>query len=399
MAAALDRDPAERLPRLRDGLPFCLGVFIAMRVGLSLLAVIGMGDAQPDPSSLQPWSPPAPFVEPASPGWHNAWDGTQRWDAAWFLWIAQDGYGPDGRAAFFPGYPILVRAAAAPLGGDMAVGALVVSNLAFLASLTVLYGLTTSELGPDLARRAVALFACFPTSFFFLAPYSESLFLLGTLLAFRWARAGRWGTAAAATFTASLTRSIGVVLAPALMLEATRQHRRDDVSLARSLPAAAAALMGPLGYGLWWWLVRGERLTTPLHAESSWSREATFPLVTLVGGFMKAWDALSSHTALHLVSDAALALIVLVAAVACVRKLAASYSVYVWLSLLVPLTYPSTYRPFVSIPRYAVVLFPLAWVGVRTFQDRRTYMAVAVVFAGMQMWLALTFMRWGAAVF
>lgn len=393
MAAALDRDPADRLPRLRDGLPFCLGVFIAMRVGLSLLAVIGVGDAQPDPSSLQPGSPPAPFVEPASPGWHNAWDGTQRWDAAWFLWIAQDGYGPDGRAAFFPGYPILFRAAAAPLGGDMAVGALVVSNLAFLASLTVLFGLTSSELGPDLARRAVALFACFPTSFFFLAPYSESLFLLATLLTFRWIRSERWGRGAAAAFAASLTRGEGVLLAPAMLVEAIRQHRDDGTPMLPRVAATGAALAGPLAYGLWW-ATRGQSVTTPLHAQGGWSREATFPLVTLVAGSTDAWEAIRAHAQLHLVVDAALATIVLVAAVSCVRRVSVSYAAYVGISLLVPLSYPSTYRPLLSIPRFAVVLFPLAWVGVETFRDRYVLAVTGAVLLGVQIWLALTFMRW-----
>src|SRR3954463_3873303 len=44
-----------------------------------------------------------------------------RWDAVWYLRVAQGGYGGDqARAAFFPLYPLTVRALATPLGGSPA---------------------------------------------------------------------------------------------------------------------------------------------------------------------------------------------------------------------------------------------------------------------------------------
>ena len=54
---------------------------------------------------------------------------------------------------------------------------------------------------------------------------------------------------------------------------------------------------------------------------------------------------------------------VLVAAVWAVRVLRPSYVVYVWLSLLVPLAYAFADRPLMSMPRFALVLFPLLWVA------------------------------------
>src|SRR5215216_2115534 len=44
-----------------------------------------------------------------------------RWDAVWYLRIADSGYGDSApRAAFFPLYPLLVRSVAAPIGGSEA---------------------------------------------------------------------------------------------------------------------------------------------------------------------------------------------------------------------------------------------------------------------------------------
>ena len=77
---------------------------------------------------------------------------------------------------------------AAARGG--AGGATLVANVSFLLALILLYGLTTLEYTEDIARRSVVLLASFPASFVFMAPYSESLFLLSSLAAFWWARRG-----------------------------------------------------------------------------------------------------------------------------------------------------------------------------------------------------------------
>src|SRR5918999_4969168 len=89
-----------------------------------------------------------------------------RWDAAWYLRIAESGYGgSDVRAAFFPLYPFLVRAMASPFGaspGALLVAAYIVSLAAFLGALVLLHRLVSLELGRPLARPALLLLAVFP---------------------------------------------------------------------------------------------------------------------------------------------------------------------------------------------------------------------------------------------
>ena len=53
----------------------------------------------------------------------------QRWDAIWYLRIANYGYASnDPSASFFPLFPLLVRVVALPLGGNYVAAALVVST-------------------------------------------------------------------------------------------------------------------------------------------------------------------------------------------------------------------------------------------------------------------------------
>src|SRR5439155_9241941 len=97
-------DARRDMVRLRDGVLFCAVTFAAVRITLSLLAVLTVGAVHP------PSSAGSGMAVPATSGWHNAMDGTQRWDAGWFERIAQDGYrSGDASAAFFPGYPLAIR--------------------------------------------------------------------------------------------------------------------------------------------------------------------------------------------------------------------------------------------------------------------------------------------------
>src|SRR5688500_16532057 len=200
-----------------------------------------------------------------------------RWDAAWYLRIAESGYGgSDVRAAFFPLYPLLVRAVASPFGaspGALLVAADAVALAAFLGALVLLHRLVSLELGRPLAQPALLLLAVFPAAVFFGAPYSESLFLLLAVGAFYAARTGRWAWAGACAGLASGTRSAGLLLLLplALIWWQSRPRRAGD---------AAWLLLAPLGiaaYAAWLGLVEGDALRF-LDVQEAWSRELAVPL-------------------------------------------------------------------------------------------------------------------------
>ena len=125
-----------------------------------------------------------------------------RWDAVWYLAIADSGYGgSDARAAFFPLYPLLVRGvarcSAARRGAAGRARTLVSLARVPRRRSRCCTGWRRSSWAGALARARAAAARVFPAALYFGAPYSESLFLLLSVGAFYAARTGRWAWAGA----------------------------------------------------------------------------------------------------------------------------------------------------------------------------------------------------------
>jgi hypothetical protein len=146
---------------------------------------------------------------------------------------------------------------------------------------------------------------------------------------------------------------------------------------------------------MWWWIVQGEGPLQPLRAQANWHRELTFPVVAVVDGVRAGWRAATSGHDVWLLVDAALVTIALVAAVVVWRRLDASYAVFVWGSLLIPLSYAAPWRPLLSIPRFAAVLFPAVWVGAEDVRARAPFALLVAVSLVLQVAFAVQFMNWG----
>ena len=380
--------PTDRVARLRTGAPFCICVFLVLRIALSALGVVGVHAAAPN----VPAGPAGPGTEvPATPGWHNVWDGTNRYDAAWFLRIASSGYRDDDASpAFLPVYPIAIRAVSWAVRDEL-LAALLVSNIAFLLSLIVLHALTEEEYDRPMARRSVVLLAAFPTSFFLLAPYSESLFLLLTLVSFRAARRGGWAMSGVTGAAAAATRSAGLAMLPALAVEAWTRRTRDRSPIA-GLAAAGCVLLGPILYGVYW-AARGDA-HAPLGAQAIWDRRLAIPFVTLGRGVALGIRGIGSTSGRVWTADLLVTAVAIVPLTMGWRRLRPTFAVYAAASLLLPLCYPWAGRPLMSMPRFVVVVFPVAWVWASYLSTRaRLLIGVAVGAAGWCV-LALWFMNW-----
>ena len=330
-----------------------------------------------------------------------------RWDSVWYLTIADSGYGESSaRAAFFPLYPVLVRGVGTAFGGShgaLLVASFLVSLAAFVAALTLLYRLTELELGRQLARPTLLLLAVFPAAVFFGAPYSESLFLLLAVGAFYAARTDRWAWAGACAGLASATRSAGLllVLPLALIWWQSRPRRATD---------AAWLLLAPVGmaaYAAWLGLVEGDALRF-LDVQEAWSRHLAVPLTGAWDGFVAAVDgvrqlASGSRTPVYFESAAGdpfriaainimLFATLVYAVAACVgvfRRLPRAYGVWVAASLVLPLTFPVTPQPLMSLPRFVSVLFPIfMWLAIVCEERRVTDLVVAASAVGLGLFTA-----------
>ena len=339
-----------------------------------------------------------------------------RWDAAWYEVIAHYGYRPDlgsftaSRDAFFPLYPLGLRAFGS-VGVPLVLGGVLISLLALALALYGIHRLMSLELASaartggrsllalagdgadraDTARLAVMVTAFAPMAFFLSAVYSESLYLALSVGLFYAARRGRFATVGVLGALATATRSAGIVLllpAVVLYLYGPREDRAPDFPNARGLlpryrlrrdalwlalvPVGLALYLGYLG------LAGGDPLS-PFHAQDVWDRHFAGPFVGVwdglhaaFGGVRQLLSGQQGHLYYPIAGNSAfinsehnllLVAFLLAAAAAIVgvlRRLPLAYGVYVLAALALPLSYPVTAQPLMSLPRFLVVLFPLS---------------------------------------
>jgi hypothetical protein len=379
-------------PESRQGIRYSLSVFLAVRLGLLILGLVAVELFPP----LKPVSVPGWRAQPLpDPGWQNAFTSFERFDALWFLRIASSGYRTgDGSAAFFPLYPLAIRAVSWVMGGHPFGAALLVSNAAIACGLCVVYALTASERSIATARRTVLLVALFPTSFFFFAPYSESLLLLLAATTYWAARSRRWAAAGAAGALAALTRNVGIVLAPALVVEAFHQRSEARGSVLPGLGAAVAVGMGTLAYLAYWWAKVGDWLA-PIDQQANWQRTFSSPWATVVDGTRDAFRYLGNANGGYWLIDWLIVVPVVGASVFALLRYRPSYSVYLWGGLLIPLSFVFADRPLMSMPRFVLPLFPAFWaLAELTERWRIPEKAVAAVGAAGLALLVVLFVNW-----
>lgn len=150
-------------------------------------------------------------------------------DGEHFLSIAIFGY-KELEQAFFPIFPMIINFFAGPFSSNLftsllfsTIAGLIISNASFLLALILLFELLNLDYSKKLSFITLLVLLFFPTSFYFGALYSESLFLLLTVLSFYLARKGKWMEASAVGAISSATRIFGIILLPALLIEAWQQ--------------------------------------------------------------------------------------------------------------------------------------------------------------------------------
>ncbi len=228
-----------------------------------------------------------------------------RFDAGWYGSIALEGYffggdfGHQENVAFFPAFPMLMRAAGYPIGAfgpgmpkerrlvRLLWGGVLIAIAAFAWAAAYLWRLARDVIGEARAAEAVALLAAYPFAIFFSAPYTESLFLLGAVAAvyhFRrdeWTRAGAWG------LLVGLTRPNGCFLSVVLAaMIAERWWRTRHIStfphshiskfpnfhISKSLASASMPGIGMLAYSAYVYRLTGHFFGWARMHEAAWGR-------------------------------------------------------------------------------------------------------------------------------
>jgi hypothetical protein len=323
-----------------------------------------------------------------------------RWDSDFFLRIAQDGY-DDASAAFHPLYPALVAVLGRVFFGHYVLAGLVISLAAALGCFVLLHSLAQERLGEEGALRALLYLAVFPMALFLQAVYSESLFLLLVLTAFACAERRRFAVAGVAAGLAILTRAAGLALLPSLALLAWRERERLRAlgGLALALPVAAI-------YPLVLWQQVGDPLAFR-DAQDRWHRHFSpaGPFGGIWDGLVAGWRGLeqfvvghgthvSGVSPMHAAAENLQALVFLilfvVLAVVAWRRFGAPYGLFAVVSLAIPLSYPSSRWPLLSLPRFGLVVFPFFLALAALTADRPRAHAAVVACSAVFLGIALT---------
>ena len=332
------------LARYHPGFCTSLSVFVVSR--LSVVIVVEAAAALVGYRGMH---------EPAGRELLDAWT---RWDGAHYVAIARSGY-HGSNLAFFPLYPLSMRLLGSVVGGPIVAG-LVVSNVAFLAALVMLRRLIEEMYDGALAARTIYYVSIFPTSLFFSAVYTESLFLALSVAAFANMRKGRWLTAGFAGGLASLTRLEGLLLVIPFAIEAyfgrDVPHRALDRRARRSAMICGATMIvaGFATFMLFSGLLSGDPLYF-LHVQSHWRRHTAWPWTSFLRSAHLIVTSRDSATVAVQATEFAFFAFAVAVAIASRRRLPLSLNAYTIASLLVPLFTGS----LMSGQRFVIVLFPL----------------------------------------
>jgi hypothetical protein len=190
-------------------------------------------------------------------------DALHLWDGNWYL-DAAAGYDlPDPSAvdvgkrniAFFPLYPLLIRAVAAITGGSLLAAGIIVAAVAGALALVAIWMLVARLAGPATADRSVWLVAFFPASVVLTMIYAEGVMLAAAAAALLALHERRWVTAGIFGALASAARPNGIAVVAACGVAALLaiHHRR----VWRALAAPVIASLGIAGYFAWLWAATG----------------------------------------------------------------------------------------------------------------------------------------------
>jgi hypothetical protein len=151
----------------------------------------------------------------------------RRWDGNSYVFLAQHWYVTSGSERFFivfpPVYPLLVQLTNL-LANNYILAGVIVSNVAFMIALTLLYRLVSNRYSNKIGLISVILISVFPTSYFYSICYPESLFILFFTLSFYFLSKNYYLLSATMALLATLTRPFGVFLWPALATEILVNH-------------------------------------------------------------------------------------------------------------------------------------------------------------------------------
>lgn len=363
-------------------------VYLFSRICVMVGAAIVAAELQADERRRVSHFPDAPFADPhlidkaPTSALRPMLDVLTSWDGLWYLRIIRMGYPTsvqpnvtyevaDARAAFFPAYPMLVRAIDVVLPGGDTLAALF-TNFVLGATAMLFAGLLARDLfGIRVSERTMVLMCLFPGSFVLSFAYTEALLItlagacMWSLLKRQWLLAG----VLAAIGTATRPNGIALVAACGIAALFAIRERREW----RALVAVLLAPVGFVGFQLWIDSHAGERGVWFRVQTEAWGEGTSFGLTAIRRTLRAFANPFTSPT--NTITAASVVAMVLLLYFLWKHRLPGFANAYVAVVLLLMLM-PSTVT---ARPRFLYTAFPLLISAAVWFErDRRDWWPYAV---------------------
>lgn len=279
-----------------------------------------------------------------------------RWDAVWYLDIAENGYlnqvsNPNYRhwgdlpfaSGFFPLLPCLIGLTHLVVPSWELSGIITAYLLGF-ASILLLYRELAAWMDPDFSFRTSILLILFPSSIFLSLPFAESLILTGFLAIVRGIRTRQWEWTVLGSLITVLAKPIGIFLPFALLFMNGIRKRQIAITIA----AWGVGLLIALGV---FWSQIGT-ITAPFVRQSMMRGLPSGPWRAFIS-FLVSDKYLFGWRGSWIDLFWALAFLLVLATIVFNKKYHSFVRAWSWILLLVPLC-----SSLVSFQRLSVVIYP-----------------------------------------
>lgn len=275
------------------------------------------------------------------------WSALANWDGQHFLNIAKNGYQQSFEFAFFPLYPLLIKLIS-NITGSFLISGLLISFLSSFFTVIFLFKLVEAEFDFATARKTIVMLLIFPTAFFLLTVYSESLFLLLTVASFYFLKKEKFFWASILAILAFLTRFVGVAVLAAVLFVIYQQFKFKK-------PIFYLLIFGGMVLVLSFFYLTSQNPFIFISAEQHWQRTLTLPGLNI-------WETVKSLVTPGFINQNIVAVFDLLFTIFGLglilrvkRFLEMKYFIYSLISILLPIFTPS----LSSMPRFILTIFPI----------------------------------------
>lgn len=202
-----------------------------------------------------------------------------QWDGGHYLTIAKFGYQNSSDFAFFPLYPLAIKALSGVIGNQIFWG-IFISNISFFIFLLLIFKTLSKKYSKKIGFNVYITYLLFPTAFFTTAYYSESLFLLLAFASIYAIDNKKYFLSSMLINLSSLTRMVGSLLIVSFFYKYFTSYS-GRIHVDRKIIYPILSVYGITLYAFYLFINAGNPLQFS-SVQTLWGREVVDPISTIL---------------------------------------------------------------------------------------------------------------------